>query len=169
MIPFYLNSHLADIKEKKNKTTGILVSTAGNKDLEIYYYGELALIRRTPYICDGEYPCLIVAKDSLTAEEFVVFDGLKHGYDAMFCNEPIERAERNLQLYHFQKGKIAISFGYSIDYGEEKEDYTFNENNEIELIDGTYLDFEKAKSIGYDWLSMKFLKNKKEFVDLELA
>lgn len=56
-----------------------------------------------------------------------------------------------------------------IDYEEEKEDYVFNGNNEIELINGTYLDFEKAKSIGYDWLSMQFLKNRKEFVDLELA
>ena len=169
MIPFYLKNHITDTKEKKDKTTGVLVSSAGNKDLEIYYYGELVAIRRTPYICDGEFPCLIVAKDPLTQEEFVVFDGLKHGYDAMFCNEPVENVKRELKLYDLKKGKIAVTFGYAIDYEEEKEDYTFNDNNEIELINGTYIDFEKAKSIGYDWISMKFVKGNQEFVDLELA
>ena len=169
MIPFYLRNHLTNIKEKQDKTTGVLISSTGNTDLEIYYYGELVSIRRTPYICDGEFPCLIVAKDPITQEEFVVFDGLKHGYDAMFCNEPAKNVIRELKLYDFQKGEIAITFGYAIDYDEEKEEYTFNEKNEIELIDGTYLDFEKAKSIGYDWLSVKFVKKNREFVDLELA
>lgn len=169
MIPFYLRNHLTNTKEKKDKTTGILISSAGNTDLEIYYYGELVTIRRTPYICDGEFPCLIVARDPLTKEEFVVFDGLKHGYDAMFCNGPIENVVRELELYDFQKGEIAVTFGYAIDYDEEKEEYTFNEKNEIELINGTYLDFEKAKSIGYDWLSIKFVRKNRKFVDLELA
>lgn len=169
MIPFYLKNHLIKVKEKKDKTTGILASSSGNTRLEIYYYGELQQIGKTPYICDGELACLIVAKDPLTKEEFIVFDGLKHGYDAMFCSEPIKDAVREPRLYDFQMGKIAITFGYAIDFEEEKEDFTFNDNNEVELIDGTYLDFEKAKSIGYDWLSMKFVKRNREFVDLELA
>lgn len=169
MIPFYLKNHLTDTKEKKDKTTGVLTSSTGNTDLEIYFYGELVTIHRTPYICDGEFPCLIVAKDPLTQEEFVVFDGLKHGYDAMFCNEPVENIVRELKLYDFQKGKIIVTFGYAIDYEDEREEYIFNEKDEIELINGTYLDFEKAKSIGYDWISMKFVKKNREFVDLELA
>ncbi len=169
MVPFYLRNHLIETKEKKDKTTAVLISSAGNTDLEIYYYGELVSIGKIPYIFDGEFPCLIVAKDPLTQEEFVVFDGFKHGYDAMFCNEPIENVIRELKLYDFQKGKIAVTFGYAIDYEEEKEEYTFNENNEIELINGTYLDFEKAKSIGYDWISIKFVNKNRKFVDLELA
>lgn len=169
MIPFYLKKHLNDIKEKKNKTTGVLMSSTGNTDLDIYFYGELVSIHKTPYICDGEFPCLIIAKDPLTQEEFVVFDGVKHGYDAMFCNEPIENIVRELKLYDFQKGKIVVTFGYAIDYEDEREAYIFNEKDEIKLINGTYIDFEKAKSIGYDWISMKFVKKKREFVDLELA
>ena len=169
MIPFYLKNHLTDTKEKKDKTVGILISNAGNTDLEIYYYGELVSIGKTPYICDGEFPCLIVAKDPLTQEEFVIFDGLKHGYDAMFCNDPVENVVRELKLYDFQKGKIAVTFGYAIDYEDEREEYTFNEKNEVELINGTYLDFEMVKSIGYDWISIKFVKKNREFVDLELA
>ena len=126
-------------------------------------------IGRTPYICDAEYPCLIVAKDPKTQEQFVVFDGAKHGYDAMFCNEYVGNVTRELKLYDFQKGEIAVTFGYAIDYEDEKEEYEFNEKGEINLMDGSYLDFEKAKSIGYDWLSMKFVKKNREFVDLELA
>ena len=168
MIPFYLTGHLTDVKEKKDKTTGVLISSTGNTDLEIYYYGELIKIGNTPYIGDGEYHCLIVAKDPVTGEKFVVFDGAKHGYDAMFCNDPTD-GERELKLYDFAKGKIAVTFGYAIDYEDEKDDYTFNDKNEVELIDGTYLDWNKAKSIGFDWLSMKSVDKKKEFVDLELA
>ena len=169
MIPYYLKEHLTKIKEKQEQTTGILTSSTGNTELEIYYYGELVKIGRTPYVCDGELPCLIVAKDPKTGEEFVVFDGAKHGYDAMFCNEPVETTTRELKLYDFQKGEIAVTFGYAIDYEDEKDEYEFNENGEIRLIDGSYIDFEKAKSIGYDWLSMKFVKRNREFVDLELA
>lgn len=169
MIPFYLKNHLTDIKEKKEKTTGVLVSSTGNTDLEIYYYGELMKIKKTPYITDGDYPCLIVAKDPLSGEKFVVFDGAQHGYNAMFCDEQPSEMERELKLYEFLRGKIKVTFYYSIDYEEEKDDYVFNENNEIELINGTYLEWNNAKSIGYDWISMKFADKKKEFVDLELA
>ena len=169
MIPFYLENHLINIKEKKDKTTAILISSTGNTELEIYYYGELVQIRKVPYIVDGKYPCLIVAKDPISGEEFVVFDGAKHGYDAMFCNDPIGDIKRELKLYDYTKGKIEITFGYAIDYEEEKDDYAFNGNNEVELIDGTYLDWEKTKSIGFDWISMKSVDKRKQFVDLELA
>ncbi len=169
MIPFYLKNHLIDIKERRDKTTGILVSSAGNTDLEIYYYGELISDRRVPFIIDSEFPCLIVAKDPLTREEFVIFDGIKHGYNAMFCNEPVKDCCRDLELYNFQKGKITVIFGYGIDYEEEKEGFEFNEKNEIKLIDGTYLDFEKAKSIGFDWITIKFVKKNHRIVDFELA
>jgi len=31
------------------------------------------------------------------------------------------------------------------------------------------MDWDRAKSIGFDWISLKFTDTKKEFVDLELA
>lgn len=169
MVPFYLKGHLTKIKEKRDQTTGVLVSSSGNTDLEIYYYGELVDNGKLPLIGEGEYPCLIVARDPATDEKFVVFDGAKHGYDAMFCNDPIGDAQRELKLYEYAKGKISVTFGYAIDYDDEKDDYTFNDNNEVKLTGGTYLDWDKAKSIGFDWLSMKFADKKKTFVDLELA
>ena len=168
MIPCYLKKHIVKIKEKKDSTIGILASSTGNTNLEIYYYGDTIKIKKTPQIVDADYPCLIVGKDPITKEEFVIFDGMKHGYDAMFCNERMENVTRELKLYEYCKCKIQITLGYSIDYEDEKEEFEFNENGEVILMYGV-LDWEEAKSIGFDWLSLKFINAKKEFVDMELA
>ena len=168
MIPYYLKDHIIKVKEKKDSTVGILASSAGNTKLEIYFYGDTETIKKTPYIVDAEFPCLIIAKDTVTGEEFTVFDGTRHGYDAMFCNEPCDNAKRELKLYEHYNGKIKIKLGFSIDYEEERDDYEFNENGEVILMYGA-LDWEQAKSIGFDWLSLKFVNARKEFVDLELA
>ena len=168
MVPFYLKNHLINIKEKKDMTKGILVSSTGNSNLEIYFYGELINYKRTPFIIDSEYPCLIVAVDPLTKEEFIVFDGTKHGYDALFCNEKYENINRDLEKYEKYSGEIEITLGYSIDYEEEIEEYEFTKNNEVILKYGV-MNWEDAKSIGYDWISLKFKKGKKIFLDLELA
>ncbi len=168
MIPYYLKKHITDAKEKNDSTVGILASSTGNTNLEIYFYGDTVKIKKTPYIVDAEFPCLIIAKDPITNEEFTVFDGMKHGYDAMFCNEPCDEATRELRHYEYYSGKVQITLSYSIDYEDEREEYEFNENGEVLLTYGP-LDWERAKSIGFDWLSLKFVDEKKEFVDLELA
>ena len=168
MIPYYLKDHLTDVIEKKDHVSGILVSSAGNTDLQIYYYGDTRKINGTPYIVQDELPMLIVAKDPVTNEEFTVFDGMKHGYDAMFCDGPYENDERELKLYEHYSGRVQIGFSYSIDYEDEKDDYEFNDCGEVNLTYGD-MDWEQAKSIGFDWLSLAFADHKKEFVELELA
>lgn len=168
MVPYYLENHIANVKEKSSSTVGILTSSEGNTNLELYFYGDTVEIKKTPYIVNAEFPCLLVAKDTVTGEEFTIFDGMKHGYDAMFCNQPCEHAKRELKLYEHCNGKIQITLGYSIDYEDEREEYEFNENGEVILMYGA-LDWERAKSIGFDWLSLMFVDTKKKFVDLELA
>ena len=168
MIPYYLKNRITNVKEKKDSTVGILASSAGNTNLQIYFYGDTVKIKKIPHIVDAELPCLIIAKDVATGETFTIFDGMKHGHDAMFCNQACGDAERELKLYEHGVGKVQITIGFSIDYEDEKEEYEFSENGEVILTYGT-LDWEKAKSIGFDWLSLKFADEKKEFVDLELA
>ena len=169
MIPYYLANNLSITEETIDSTTAALISSAGNTGFEIYYSGTLQTIGDTSYIINGEMPCIIVAKDICTKEEILLFDASKHGYDALFCRKPSAYPERSLKLYELYKGKIEIFFGYSIDYESEKEYYIFNDKNEVKLSDGTYFDFEKVKSIGYDWISMKFADVNKTFLDLELA
>jgi len=168
MIPDYLKNHLTNIKEKRETTVGTLISSTGNADLEVYFYGNTVDIKKMPYIVNAELPCLIVAKDPVTNEEFTVFDGAKHGYDAMFCNEVLDCAQRKLTRYDHDSCAIQITLGYSIDYEDEKEDYEFDENGNVVLMYGV-MDWDRAKSIGFDWISLKFTDTKKEFVDLELA
>lgn len=168
MIPNYLKNHIRNVKEKHDSTVGELVSSTGNANLEVYFYGNLVNIKKTPYIVDADFPCLIVAKDAASDEMFTVFDGTKHGYDAMFCNDPLDRVQRELKRYGHAVGAIQITLGYSIDYEDEKEDYEFDEDGNVVLMYGS-MDWEQAKSIGFDWISLKFTDTKKEFVDLELA
>lgn len=168
MVPYYLEKHLTKIKEKDDVTIATLVSSTGNTNLEIYYFGELIEIKRVPFIIDSNMPCLIVAKDPMTNEEFVIFDGAKHGYNAMFCDEIILDGERELEKYEKFSGEIEITLGYAIDYDDEIEEYDFTEDGKVKLLYGT-MSWENAKSIGFDWIRLRFKKGKKEFLDLELA
>lgn len=167
MIPYYLKNHLQNIKEEEDRMTAILSSSAGHTDLEIFYYGQLIKHNGTPFITDGALPCLIVAKDPISGETFTVFDGAVHGYDAMFCNECADAADLPLVKYEKYSGEVRIRLGYSIDYEEEKECYDFTEDK-VELMYGS-MDWEEAKSIGFDWISLQFVNPKKEFFEMELA
>ena len=167
MVPYYLENHLKNIRKSKDRVTAILTSSAGNTKLDIFYYGEIIVSKGTPFITDGKFPCLIVAKDPISGEEFTVFDGAKHGYDAMFCNEDDKTADRGLVRYEKYSGEVQIQLGYSIDYEEEKEDYNLV-GNKVKLTYG-FMDWEDAKSIGFDWISLKFMVPKKVFFEMELA
>lgn len=167
MVPYYLKNNLQEIREKKDRTTAILSSSVGNRNLDILYYGDLIKMKGTHFITDGESPCLIVAKDPISGETFTVFDGAKHGYDAMFCNEDDKTADRGLVRYEKYSGEVQIQLGYSIDYEEEKEDYNLV-GNKVKLTYG-FMDWEDAKSIGFDWISLKFMVPKKVFFEMELA
>jgi hypothetical protein len=175
MIPDYLKNHLINIKEKKYETKATIVSSSLNSNLEIYYYGEL-INKRVPFIIDSDLPCLIVAKDPLTNEMFTLFDAAKHGYDNMFSmseddvsiyNEN-DLKERELVKYEKFSGEIEIFLGYQIDYEAEKDDYEFTKEGHVKLVYGT-MEWEKAKSIGYDWICIQFKKGRKKFLNLELA
>ena len=65
-------------------------------------------------------------------------------------------------------GMIRIKIGSSNDCEDDKEEYEFNESGEAILMCGSS-DWEQTKSIEFDWLSLKFVDVKKEFLDLELA
>ena len=72
----------------------------------MYYYGDLFEVKRKklPCIVDNKtgIPCKIVAKDTETGEEILLFDGYRHGYNAMFCDEfdPEEVEKRTLVKYN---------------------------------------------------------------------
>ncbi|WP_314305163.1 hypothetical protein [Capnocytophaga gingivalis] len=176
-VPTYLSENACNIKSGDYLSVDIQ-SKNGNTLFEVYYYGDLFEVKRKklPCIVDNKtgIPCKIVAKDTETGEEILLFDGYRHGYNAMFCDEfdPEEVEKRTLVKYNIAPCKIHIDFGYSIDYEEEKEDYEVDEADRVTLINGETISWEEVKRNGFDYISIICETEngeKAEIVSLELA
>ena len=176
-VPTYLADNIYNVKDSDYLSVDIQ-SKNGNSLFEVYYYGDLFEVKgeKLPFIVDNEaeIPCKIVAKDTETGEEILLFDGYRHGYNAMFCDEfdPEEVEKRTLVKYDIAPCKIHIDFGYSIDYEEEKEDYEVDEEDRVTLINGETISWEEVKRNGFDYISIVCETEngeKAEIVSLELA
>ena len=176
-VPTYLSENASNIKSGDYLSVDIQ-SKNGNSLFEVYYYGDLFEVKgeKLPFIVDNEagIPCKIVAKDTETGEEILLFDGYRHGYNAMFCEEfDLEEVKkRTLVKYDIAPCKIHIDFGYSIDYEEEKEDYEVDEEDRVTLINGENIPWEEVKRNGFDYISIVCETEngeKAEIVSLELA
>ncbi|WP_314277046.1 hypothetical protein [Capnocytophaga sputigena] len=176
-VPTYLSENICNLKSGDYLSVDIQ-SKNGNTLFEVYYYGDLFEVKRKklPCIVDNKtgIPCKIVAKDTETGEEILLFDGYRHGYNAMFCEEfdPAEVEKRTLVKYDIAPCKIHIDFGYSIDYEEEKEDYEVDEEDRVTLINGETISWEEVKKNGFDYISIVCETEngeKAEIVSLELA
>ena len=105
-------------------------------------------------------PALVFAVNVESGEEILLFDGCKHGYNAMFCDTFTQEQIINRPLEHLYKDstgnevfELTISTYNGIDYEDEfREDV--DENGFLELIDGTKIEFESAKRNGYDTLQI---------------
>ena len=179
-VPTYLADNIYNVKDSDYLSVDIQ-SKKGNTLFEVHYYGDLfeAKGEKQPFIVnyytdEVEIPCKIVAKDTETGEEILLFDGYRHGYNAMFCEEfdPAEVEKRTLVKYDIAPCKIHIDFGYSIDYEEEKEDYEVDEKDRVTLINGETISWEEVKRNGFDYISIVCQTEngeKAEIVSLELA
>lgn len=158
-VPTYLSENASNIKSGDYLSVDIQ-SKNGNTLFEVYYYGDLFEVKRKklPCIVDNKtgIPCKIVAKDTETGEEILLFDGYQHGYNVMFCDEfDLEEVEKRVLVkYNIATSRIHIDFGYSIDYEEEKEDYEIDEEDMVTLINGESLSWEEVKRNGFDYISI---------------
>ena len=87
--PTWLTGHVKEWAQKRLPTV-TLCSTTGNELLEVWYYGDLLTLNEEPqlYIVPSYFaPELVTARDPESGEEFVIFDGGRHGYDNLFCDE----------------------------------------------------------------------------------
>ena len=175
-VPTYLSENACNVKSGDYLSVDIQ-SKNGNSLFEVYYYGDLFEVKgeKLPFIVDNEagIPCKIVAKDTETGKEILLFDGYRYGYNAMFCEEfdSAEVEKRTLVKYDIAPCKIHIDFGYSIDYEEEKEDYEVEEDR-VTLINGENIPWEEVKRNGFDYISIICQTEngeKAEIVSLELA
>ena len=127
------------------------------------------------YIVDGdEAPGLVAARDPESSEEFVIFDGGRHGYDNMFCDEhdPSELEHRPLKRYEIPASKLVLELGYSVDYEDEKEDFEPDEADTVELINGERMPWEQVKRDGIDYIALYYVNEsgkQVQILDAELA
>ena len=174
--PSWLTGHVKEWAEKRLPTV-TLCSTTGNELLEVWYYGDLLTVKGEPqsYIIDSdEAPGLVTARDPESGEEFVIFDGGRHGYDNMFCDEhdPSELEHRPLKRYEIPASKLVLELGYSVDYEDEKEDFEPDEADTVELINGERMPWEQVKRDGIDYIALYYVNEEGkqvQILDAELA
>ena len=174
--PTWLTGHVKDWTKKRMPTV-TLCSSTGNERLEVWYYGDLLPVEGSaqPYMTEGDgAPGLVAARDPETGEEFVIFDGGRHGYDNMFCEEhsPESLAHRPLRRYGIPASRLVLELGYDIDYEGEKDLYETDEKGNVKLISGEWVPWEQVKRDGLDWISLYYLNEKGkrvQILDEELA
>ena len=77
-----------------------------------------------------------------------------------------------LEKYDIPASKLVLELGYSIEYEEEKEDYDADENDMVELIDGSRIPWEQVKRDGIDDIALFYINKDRKQVqifDAELA
>lgn len=174
--PTWLRGHIKEWSQKRLPTVS-LCSTSGNELLEIWFYGNLLTVKGEdqPYIVDGdEAPALLVARDPVSGEEFVIFDSARHGYDNMFCDAftPETLNHRPLKRYEIPASKLILELGYSIDYEDEKEEFEADDSNAVVLVTGERMPWEQVKLDGIDYIALHYLDaqgRQFQIVDAELA
>ena len=160
----YLEGHTALIakprKLKKFEWRRSLKSSTGNKKLQIKYYGNLHEKYKSLIVSTAFGPQKLVAIDSQTREEFLIYDGCKVGYNALLCDSyskaQIEGREA-LELYKDNQGNnqftIIISVYYQIDYDDEFAEHK-GPDGKIELLNGERIPFEELKRLGCDCIQI---------------
>lgn len=155
-----------------------LKTSSGQTKFKIKYYGQLHKNYTNLIVGTDFAPSLVFAVDIESGEELLLFDGCKHGYNALFCDRFTDEQIKNrptTKYYSDKKGnelfEIEISTYNGIDYEDEFSDEV-DENGLIELVDGSKIEFEKVKRNGYDTLQIWATNNDEKtinFISEELA
>jgi hypothetical protein len=177
--PTFLEGLTLPVSDKlhSNEWKKQLKALSGETKFNIRYYGQLhegykGLITKTDFA-----PILLVAISVSCGQEILLFDGCKHGYNALLCDTFTED-QINRKAAHGYKDKsgnetfeVVISIYNGFDYDTEYADVV-DENGLIELVNGSKAEFEKVKRDGFDviriWLANESGK-KTEIVSEELA
>lgn len=155
-----------------------LKTSAGHTKFQIKFFGQLHEENKNLIVGTDFAPSLVFAVEKSTQQEILLFDGCKHGYNAMFCDTFTDEQINNRPTTNFyidQHGndefEIIISTYNGVNYDEEFADQV-DTNGFIELIDGSKIEFQTAKRNGYDTLQIWVINAKGRtinFVSEELA
>lgn len=132
----------------------------GQSKFKIKYFGALHEDYKNLIIGTDFGPSLVFAVDISTGQEILLFDGCKHGYNALFCDTYTEEQIKNrpaTNYYIDEDGndtfEIVISTYNGIDYDDEFGSEV-DEDGLIELVDGSKVKFNTVIRNGYDTLQI---------------
>jgi hypothetical protein len=158
-----------------------LKSSSGQTKFKIKFYGQLHEDYNNLIVGTDFAPALVFATDNATGQEILLFDGCKHGFNAMFCDTFSDDQIKNRPANTFYKDEngsdtfeVVVSAYYQINYDDKDEEFLENvdDNGLLELIDGSKIEFEKVKRNGFDVFQI-FVSNDNgtttEIVSEELA
>lgn len=152
---------------------GQIKSSNDNRKFKIKYFGDI--LEKYNYIVGTDFaPSLVFAVDTETGEEILLFDGCKHGYNAMLCdtftNDQItNRPLTNTFVDKFGSDtfEVIVKIYNGIPYDEELEDFQ-NEDGNVELVSGEIVSADTLVRNGFDFLEIKLInKDGQETVIVE--
>ena len=163
--PTYLEGLTEHIQNPKNlhphEWRRKLVTPSGSSKFRVKYYGERHQEYQNLIVGTADdLPAYVVAVDSLNGQEIVLFDGCKHGYNALFCDSYIDEQIHKrpaINYYRDTQGndtfEIIISTYYGVNYDDELSDEV-DDNGFIKTINGNKVKFEAVKRDGFDALQI---------------
>jgi hypothetical protein len=172
--PTFLSNYVFYDTEKRFKKMldiewhGQIKSSTDNKKFKIKYYGEILktsyeghLLSENGLIVGTDFaPALVFAVDIISGEEILLFDGCKHGYNAMFCdsytieqitNRPL--ANFYVDNFGFDIFEIVVKVYHNVDYADEFGD-EINEKSGLETINGEILPIDILDRNGFDYFEL---------------
>jgi hypothetical protein len=156
-----LTEHISQPKDlQKHEWRRRLRTLSGQKKFKIKYFGQLHSDYQNLIVGKDDTPALVVAVDTISGQEIVIFDGCLHGYNAMFCDNYSDEQKANRvadKIYKDCNGneifELTISTYNGINYDDEFAS-DVDEAGFIELINGTKIKFDTAKRNGFDTLQI---------------
>ncbi|GAB3621640.1 hypothetical protein GCM10027417_29020 [Glutamicibacter endophyticus] len=156
LIPTHLQGHAVPVEVEFGRGFA-LRSAQGGDQFEIWYSGDL--LEEYGLIVGGEAPSLVIAKAHDSGEEIVLFDAARHGYDAMFVDEPDLQAmsDRSADTLLERDGhtvfSVEIQLMDNIDWDDEEDDFRDAEGV-LRLITGEAISEERLRADGFDALGI---------------
>jgi hypothetical protein len=161
--PTFLENYTVQIQNPKDlhshEWRRRLITPSGQTKFQIKFYGKIHEEYKNLIVSTDFAPLLIFAVDPITGQEILMFDGCKHGYNALFCDTFSEEqvTSRPATNLYRQNGndtfEIVISTYNGVDYEAEFAN-EIDENGLIEINNGTKIEIEEVKRNGYDTLQI---------------
>lgn len=168
-----LTEHIAHPHDlQKHEWRRTLKAASGQRKFKIRFYGELHKDYPTLIVGTDFAPPLIFAVDVSTGQEILLFDGCKHGYNAMFCDAYSKEQHDNRPVTNFYKDPNGHeTFGITVStynslYIDDELSEEVDENGFIELLDGSKVELSIAKRNAYDTLQISGMTDNGDIVEI---